>query len=78
MPRRLCNCKKKSHKGKELLTQVGTFERVEWLKKRVDKSRLTDRTVKLKYLVHPAEMNEHIAVKKVFKRFDEDGNSSFL
>jgi len=75
MPRRDCKCKKKPNAGKEVLTQVGTFERVEWLKKRVSKSRLTDRTVKLKYLVHPAEMNEHIAAKKVFKRFDEDGNS---
>ena len=77
MPKRLCNCKKKRHK-KVASANFANFELVEWLKKRTPQHRLIDRTVKLKYFIHPAEMQEHLSVKKVFARFDDDGNSIFF
>jgi len=58
--------------------KMHTFDRIEWLKKRVPSSRLIDRTVKLQYLVHPAEMAEHNAIQKVFDGFDDDGNRIFI
>ena len=73
---RVCKCKKKHHQRTDI-PQFQTFNCIEWLKSHVPENRLTDRTVKIKYLVHPAEMNEHKAVKKVFQRFDDDGNSKF-
>ncbi len=73
--KRVCGCKKKKGNG-PVISPMQTFDRVQWLRKRVLSSKLIDRTVKLKYLVHPAEMREHTAIKKVFNRFDEDGNSN--
>jgi len=67
--------KRKQHNKSRSLFQFQAFDRIEWLKSHVPQSRLTDRTVKLKYLVHPSELKEHLAVKKVFDRFDDDGNS---
>lgn len=60
-----------------LKERVQPFDRVEWLKKRVPQKKLIDNTVKLKYLLHPAEFNEHISIKKVFDRFDDDGNRTY-
>ncbi len=82
--KRVCVCEKKKDSGasqSKPLTRTSslqTFDRIEWLRKRVLPGKLIDRTVRLKYLVHPSEMNEHLAIKKVFKRFDEDHNSQFF
>ncbi len=78
-PKRVCRCKKKTKsQPRNLPSAIQTFDRVEWLKKRVPSEKLIDRTVKLKYLIHPNEINEHTAIKKVFNGFDEDGNSITL
>ena len=69
---------KKDHRKPKVYSALQTFDRIEWLKKRVLPKRLIDRTVKLKYLIHPSQMNEHFAIKKVFNRFDNDGNSMTL
>jgi len=76
--RRFCECRKKSPKKFNRSASQPTFEQIEWLRKRVCPNKLIDRTVRMKYLVHPSEMNEHQSIKKVFNRFDEDGNSNFL
>ena len=55
-----------------------TFDRVEWMKKHVLPGKLVDGTVGLKYLIHPSEINEHLAIEKVFSRFDSNGNSIAL
>ena len=67
-----------SAKKKSKICPMHTFDRIEWLKKRVPSQLLIDRTVKLKYLVHPAEMNEHSAIKKVFERFDDNGDRIYF
>ncbi len=51
-----------------------TIDRIDWLKSRVPARRFLDRTVKLKYIKPLSEMNEYSATKKVFNRFDGDGN----
>ena len=56
------------------MSQMHTFDRIEWLKKHVEPKKLANNSVKLKYLMHPTEMTEHNAIKKVFDIFDEDGN----
>ena len=75
MSRRSCMCKKKVPYV-NLYRKGESFEQIEWLKKRVPQEQLINRIVKLKYLIHPAQMNEHLAIKKVFNRFDDDGNSN--
>ena len=75
-----CGCpKNKKKKDKNNLmaktSTLQTFDRIEWLKKRVLSSKLADRTVRLKYLKHASEMNEYFATKRVFDRFDDDHNS---
>jgi len=75
MSKRVLNCKK----GKQCVRKLSEFQSfncIQWLKSRVPQNRLTDRTVRLKYLVHPAEKNGHKTIKNIFDRFDEDGNSS--
>ncbi len=78
-----CGCPKK-HKEKKLTknkietSSLQTFDRIQWLKTRVNPRKLMDSTVKLKYLKHISEMAEYFATKKVFKRFDEDGNGTFF
>ena len=74
MKNQSCNYKKKHHSKKSIMSRFHTFDNIEWLKKRIPQKKLIDRTIKLKYLIHPAEMNDHMLAKKVFKRFDEDGN----
>ncbi len=77
--RRPCNCPPplkaaKATNGQMSTSALQTFDRVEWLKHHVIPQYLIDRTVKLKYTKHISEMNEYFATKKVFNRFDDDGN----
>ena len=64
----------KVDRKKRLMSLTRRFETIEWLRKRVPAQRLIDRTVEQKYLIHPAETTENAAIKRVFNRFDEDGN----
>ena len=75
MKRRPCNCPKKKYKKKGF-PLFQTYDCIEWLKSRVPKTNFTNRTVKFKYTIHPAEIKEQNAVKKVFDNFDEDKNSN--
>ena len=51
-----------------------TFDQIQWFKSRTLSKNLMNRTVQLKYLKHASEMNQYKATKKVFDRFDDDGN----
>ena len=80
--KKTCGCPKKSKKSLESkdhieASMLQTFDRIQWLKKHVLPQNLANRTVKLKYTKHISEMNEYFATKRVFKRFDDDGNSKF-
>lgn len=58
----------------KIISPLQSFDRIEWLKKRVAVKKLVDRTVKAKYLTHPGEAQEQEAINSVFERFDDNGN----
>ena len=54
------------------LDEPQPYDRIEWMKKHISPLKLVDRTIRLRYLIHPAEMGEHDATKEVFGRFDDN------
>jgi len=76
-----CGCpkrpKNKNKAGKASASELQTFDRIQWLKTHVLPTKLTDRTVRLKYLQHMSEMDKYFATRAVFQQFDDDGNRIF-